>query len=159
MNSHGVSYTEHAPKYICSIRGTELGLRAHGESDCRAMEFILLGFPLSRQVELLFLVLLLPTFLLTLLGNLLIISVVLSYSRLHTPMYFFLCNLSSWTSSAPPSFLQKHWPTQYLGIKPSPLLAVSTIVLFLLLPGHGSVSPAGSHVLCPLCHHLLPPAV
>ncbi|XP_003420978.2 olfactory receptor 6J1 [Loxodonta africana] len=57
-------------------------------------EFILLGFPLSREVELLFLVLLLPTFLLTLLGNLLIISIVLSYSRLHTPMYFFLCNLS-----------------------------------------------------------------
>ncbi|XP_057581022.1 olfactory receptor 6J1 [Hippopotamus amphibius kiboko] len=58
------------------------------------IEFILLGFPLSRQVELLFLVLLLPTFLLTLLGNLLIVSIVLSYSRLHTPMYFFLCNLS-----------------------------------------------------------------
>ncbi|KAM9646086.1 olfactory receptor 6J1 [Trichechus inunguis] len=57
-------------------------------------EFILLGFPLSRDVELLFLVLLLPTFLLTLLGNLLIISIVLSYSRLHTRMYFFLCNLS-----------------------------------------------------------------
>lgn len=42
----------------------------------------------------LFLVLLLPTFLLTLLGSLLLISIVLSYSRLHTPMYFFLCNLS-----------------------------------------------------------------
>lgn len=57
-------------------------------------EFILLGFALSRQVELLFLVLLLSTFLLTLLGNLLIISIVLSYSCLPTPMYFFLCNLS-----------------------------------------------------------------
>ncbi|XP_037691099.1 olfactory receptor 6J1-like [Choloepus didactylus] len=57
-------------------------------------EFILLGFLLSREVELLFLVLLLPMFLLTLLGNLLIISVVLSHSRLHIPMYFFLCNLS-----------------------------------------------------------------
>ncbi|KAM5340262.1 LOW QUALITY PROTEIN: olfactory receptor 6J1 [Glossophaga mutica] len=56
-------------------------------------EFVLLGFPLSRQGELLFLVLLLPAFLLTLLGNLLIISVVLSYCRL-TPLYFFLCNLS-----------------------------------------------------------------
>ncbi|KAM9090627.1 LOW QUALITY PROTEIN: olfactory receptor 6J1 [Megaptera novaeangliae] len=63
------------------------------ENQAGVMEFILLGFPLSRQVELLFLVLLLPTFLLTLLGNLLIISVVPSYSRLHTPMYFFLCNL------------------------------------------------------------------
>lgn len=54
----------------------------------------MLGFPLSRQVELLFLVLLLPAFLLTLLGHLLIISIVLPYSRLHTLMYLFLCNLS-----------------------------------------------------------------
>ncbi|EHH63465.1 hypothetical protein EGM_16433, partial [Macaca fascicularis] len=57
-------------------------------------EFVLLGFSLSREVELLFLVLLLLTFLLTLLGNLLIIFTVLSCSRLHTPMYFLLCNLS-----------------------------------------------------------------
>ncbi|XP_024412065.2 olfactory receptor 6J1 [Desmodus rotundus] len=54
--------------------------------------FVLLGFLLCRQVELLFLVLLLPIFLLTLLGSLFIISIVLSYSRLQTPMYFFLCN-------------------------------------------------------------------
>ncbi|KAL4692711.1 hypothetical protein H8959_016521 [Pygathrix nigripes] len=58
-------------------------------------EFVLLGFSLSREAELLFLVLLLPTCLLTLLGNLLIIFTVLSCSRLHTPMYFFLCNLST----------------------------------------------------------------
>nr|XP_054304785.1 olfactory receptor 6J1 [Pongo pygmaeus] len=57
-------------------------------------EFFLLGFSLSREAELLLLVLLLPTFLLTLRGNLLIISTVLSCSRLHTPMYLFLCNLS-----------------------------------------------------------------
>ncbi|KAM7154767.1 LOW QUALITY PROTEIN: olfactory receptor 6J1 [Molossus nigricans] len=57
-------------------------------------EFILLGFPLSRQVELLFLVVLLPMFLLTLLGNLLIIPIVLSDSHLHTPMNFFPCKLS-----------------------------------------------------------------
>ncbi|XP_012668281.1 olfactory receptor 6J1 [Otolemur garnettii] len=65
-----------------------------GNQTAAVTEFILLGFALSREVELLFLVLLLPTFLLTLLGNLLIISIVLFYSRLHTPMYFFLCNLS-----------------------------------------------------------------
>uniref|UniRef100_F6T243 Olfactory receptor n=1 Tax=Monodelphis domestica TaxID=13616 RepID=F6T243_MONDO len=57
-------------------------------------EFILLGFPISREVELLFFILLLPTYLLTLLGNILIICTVVSYSRLYTPMYFFLCNLS-----------------------------------------------------------------
>uniref|UniRef100_A0A4X2M0I7 Olfactory receptor n=1 Tax=Vombatus ursinus TaxID=29139 RepID=A0A4X2M0I7_VOMUR len=57
-------------------------------------EFILLGFPISREVELLFFMLLLPTYLLTLLGNILITCVVVSYSRLYTPVYFFLCNLS-----------------------------------------------------------------
>ncbi|XP_032121423.1 olfactory receptor 6J1 [Sapajus apella] len=66
-----------------------------GNGTAAVTEFVLLGFPLSREAELLFLVLLLPTFLLTLLGNLLIISTVLSCSHLHTPMYFFLCNLST----------------------------------------------------------------
>ncbi|XP_068953590.1 olfactory receptor 6J1-like [Petaurus breviceps papuanus] len=57
-------------------------------------EFILLGFPISREVELLFFMLLLPTYLMTLLGNVLIIYIVVSHSCLYTPMYFFLCNLS-----------------------------------------------------------------
>ncbi|XP_020840021.1 olfactory receptor 6J1-like [Phascolarctos cinereus] len=57
-------------------------------------EFVLLGFPISRKTELLFFVLLLPTYLMTLLGNIVIIYLVVSHSRLYTPMYFFLCNLS-----------------------------------------------------------------
>ncbi|XP_027700915.1 olfactory receptor 6J1-like [Vombatus ursinus] len=57
-------------------------------------EFILLGFPISSEVELLFFVLLLPSYLITLLGNILIICIVVSYPHLYTPMYFFLCNLS-----------------------------------------------------------------
>ncbi|XP_020839988.2 olfactory receptor 6J1-like [Phascolarctos cinereus] len=57
-------------------------------------QFILLGFPISREVELLLFVLLLPTYLTTLLGNTLIICIVVSYSRLYTPVYFSLCNLS-----------------------------------------------------------------
>ena len=63
---------------LCPIRGTELGGWPMEDQSASLMEFILLGFPLSRQVELLLLVLLLPTFLLTLLGKLLIISVMLS---------------------------------------------------------------------------------
>lgn len=78
---------------LCPIRGTELGEWPMENQSALLMEFILLGFPLSRQVELLFLVFLLPAFLLMLLGNLLIISVVLSWARLHTSMYFFLCSL------------------------------------------------------------------
>ncbi|XP_043836422.1 olfactory receptor 6J1-like [Dromiciops gliroides] len=57
-------------------------------------EFILLAFPIDREVELLFFMLLLPTYMITLLGNILIIYIVMSLSRLYTPMYLFLCNLS-----------------------------------------------------------------
>ncbi|XP_058047711.1 olfactory receptor 5V1-like [Ahaetulla prasina] len=57
-------------------------------------EFILLGFSslLSQQVQL-FLVFL-AAYLATLMGNLMIIFLVLQDSRLHTPMYFFLSQLS-----------------------------------------------------------------
>ncbi|XP_074092338.1 olfactory receptor 6J1-like [Macrotis lagotis] len=58
------------------------------------IELILLGFPISREVELLVFLLLLPTYLITLLGNILIIYIIVSHSNLFTPMYFFLCNLS-----------------------------------------------------------------
>ncbi|KAM9061420.1 olfactory receptor 6J1-like [Sarcophilus harrisii] len=57
-------------------------------------EFILLGFPISREVELLFFVFLLPTYMITLLGNIFIIYIIVSHSCFYTPMYFFLCNLS-----------------------------------------------------------------
>ncbi|XP_074141308.1 olfactory receptor 6J1-like [Sminthopsis crassicaudata] len=56
--------------------------------------FILLGFPISREVELLFFVFFLPMYMITLLGNIFIIYIIVSHSRLCTPMYFFLCNLS-----------------------------------------------------------------
>ena len=49
---------------LCPVRGTELGGWPMEDQSAALMEFILLGFPLSRQVELLLLVLLLPTFLL-----------------------------------------------------------------------------------------------
>ncbi|XP_067401870.1 olfactory receptor 10D3-like [Emydura macquarii macquarii] len=49
----------------------------------------------------------------TLLGNLLISSVFLANSRLHTPMYFFLCNLSvvdlGFASISTPKFLVSLW--------------------------------------------------
>ncbi|XP_051829900.1 LOW QUALITY PROTEIN: olfactory receptor 6J1-like [Antechinus flavipes] len=57
-------------------------------------EFILLGFPISREEELLFFVFLLPTYMITLLGNIFIIYIIVSHSHLYMPMYFFLCNLS-----------------------------------------------------------------
>ncbi|XP_067413606.1 putative olfactory receptor 10D4 [Emydura macquarii macquarii] len=57
-------------------------------------EFILLGIPNTKGHETILFISFLAFYLCTLLGNLLILSAILADSRLHTPMYFFLCNLS-----------------------------------------------------------------
>ncbi|XP_071473528.1 olfactory receptor 7C2-like [Marmota flaviventris] len=56
--------------------------------------FILLGFTGDPDLQSLLLGLLLSGYLVTVTGNLLIILAVISDSHLHTPMYFFLSNLS-----------------------------------------------------------------
>ncbi|XP_066486597.1 olfactory receptor 6M1-like [Tiliqua scincoides] len=58
-------------------------------------EFILIGFQLPRPMEVLLFTVLLFVFLLTLTGNITIITLVCLDQRLQTPMYFFLCNLSN----------------------------------------------------------------
>lgn len=57
-------------------------------------EFILLNFPQFHQQEHLLGIFLLASYLLTLAGNTMIIIVVIYDHHLHTPMYFFLWNLS-----------------------------------------------------------------
>ncbi|XP_014440290.1 putative olfactory receptor 10D4 [Tupaia chinensis] len=57
-------------------------------------EFILLGIPESEGLETTLLFLFSSIYSCTLLGNVLILTAILSSSRLHTPMYFFLGNLS-----------------------------------------------------------------
>ncbi|XP_006885684.1 PREDICTED: olfactory receptor 2D3-like [Elephantulus edwardii] len=57
-------------------------------------EFILLGLSSDPQTQILLFVIFLIIYLLTALGNLLIIILINVDSRLHTPMYFFLKNLS-----------------------------------------------------------------
>ncbi|XP_063158672.1 olfactory receptor 5P56-like [Candoia aspera] len=57
-------------------------------------EFILLGLTSHRGTQLLLFGVILIVYLLTLLGNLLIITLVWADSQLHTPMYFFLSNLA-----------------------------------------------------------------
>lgn len=57
-------------------------------------EFFLLGLSDKPELQPLLFVLFLSMYLVTMLGNLLIILAVTSDSHLHTPMYFFLCNLS-----------------------------------------------------------------
>uniref|UniRef100_A0A4X1TE63 G-protein coupled receptors family 1 profile domain-containing protein n=1 Tax=Sus scrofa TaxID=9823 RepID=A0A4X1TE63_PIG len=57
-------------------------------------EFLLMGLPHTNGLENVLFVVFLAFYLLTLLGNLLILLAILTSSSLHTPMYFFLGNLS-----------------------------------------------------------------
>ncbi|XP_070270112.1 olfactory receptor 7A17-like [Myotis yumanensis] len=63
-------------------------------NDTLISEFLLLGFSEEPALQPLIFGLFLSMYLITVLGNLLIILVVSSDSHLHTPMYFFLSNLS-----------------------------------------------------------------
>ncbi|XP_061447759.1 olfactory receptor 14A16-like [Rhineura floridana] len=56
--------------------------------------FLLLGFSGDRKLQILHFVIFLAMYLAILMGNLLIITLVAVNSHLHTPMYFFLVNLS-----------------------------------------------------------------
>ncbi|KAJ1060419.1 hypothetical protein K5549_013014 [Capra hircus] len=73
-------------------------------------EFFLLGFSEDPELQPLIFGLFLSMYLLTVFGNLLIILVTISDSHLHTPMYFFLSNLSfvdiCFTSTTIPKMLQ-----------------------------------------------------
>ncbi|XP_055972159.1 olfactory receptor 2D2-like [Sorex fumeus] len=57
-------------------------------------EFFLLGLSDDPYTQKLLFVLFLVVYLVTVLGNLLLMSLIWIDSQLHTPMYFFLCNLS-----------------------------------------------------------------
>uniref|UniRef100_G3TT14 Olfactory receptor n=1 Tax=Loxodonta africana TaxID=9785 RepID=G3TT14_LOXAF len=64
------------------------------ENQTYLTEFILLGLSSDQHTQVLLFVVFLIIYLLTVSGNLLIIVLVNADSRLHTPMYFFLKNLS-----------------------------------------------------------------
>nr|XP_036852489.1 olfactory receptor 13C7-like [Manis javanica] len=72
-------------------------------------EFILLGLSAHPKLEKMFFVLILLMYLVTLLGNVVLILVTVWVPRLHTPMYFFLGNLSfldiCYTTSSVPLIL------------------------------------------------------
>ncbi|XP_038621206.1 olfactory receptor 482-like [Tachyglossus aculeatus] len=57
-------------------------------------EFILLGLTENWELQGIFFVLFLNIYIVTVLGNLVIILLIRVHSQLHTPMYFFLCHLS-----------------------------------------------------------------
>ncbi|MRI72395.1 hypothetical protein FDP56_18700, partial [Enterococcus casseliflavus] len=64
------------------------------ENYTRIKELIVLGLTQSQQVSAVLFLFLLLVYVTTLLGNLLIMVTVTCESRLHTPMYFLLRNLS-----------------------------------------------------------------
>ncbi|KAG3280112.1 olfactory receptor 7A17-like [Ictidomys tridecemlineatus] len=64
------------------------------ENDTQLSEFLLLGFSEDPELQPLIFGLFLSVYLVTVLGNLLIILATVSDFHLHTPMYFFLSNLS-----------------------------------------------------------------
>ncbi|XP_077774378.1 olfactory receptor 6F1-like [Podarcis muralis] len=64
------------------------------QNGTKVMEFILLGFPGSQYLQMSIFMLFLIMYVMSLLGNVAIIILVIANRRLHTPMYFFLCNLS-----------------------------------------------------------------
>ncbi|XP_075850988.1 olfactory receptor 1F1-like [Microcebus murinus] len=83
-----------------------------GTNQSSVSEFILLGLSRQPQQQQLLFVLFLSMYLATVLGNLLLILAVSTDSRLHTPMYFFLGNLSfvdvSFSSNTTPKMLANH---------------------------------------------------
>ncbi|ELW64550.1 olfactory receptor 13C8 [Tupaia chinensis] len=78
-------------------------------NDSMLTEFVLVGLSAHPKLQTVFFVLILWMYLMILLGNGVLISVIINDSRLHTPMYFFLCNLSfldiCYTSSSVPLIL------------------------------------------------------
>ncbi|KAM3823658.1 olfactory receptor 6C74-like [Vipera latastei] len=64
------------------------------QNTTRIKEFILLGFGNAENLNVLLFVLFIIIYTITLSGNLLIIVLVVTKKYLHTPMYFFLSNLS-----------------------------------------------------------------
>ncbi|XP_016048113.2 olfactory receptor 1361-like [Erinaceus europaeus] len=83
-----------------------------GDNHTQVTEFLLLGLSQDpREQQVLFL-LFLSMYLVTGLGNLLIVLAIVMDPRLHTPMYFFLANLASvdvcFTSTTVPKMLANH---------------------------------------------------
>ncbi|NXJ71887.1 O14I1 protein, partial [Rostratula benghalensis] len=81
------------------------------------LEFLLLAFADTRELQLLHFGLFLGIYLAALLGNALIITAVACDHRLHNPMYFFLLNLSfldlgSISTTVPKSMANSLWNTR-----------------------------------------------
>uniref|UniRef100_A0A8C5QZD7 Olfactory receptor n=1 Tax=Leptobrachium leishanense TaxID=445787 RepID=A0A8C5QZD7_9ANUR len=78
-------------------------------NNTEVMEFLLMGFYEYPHLQHMFFLMFLLAYLMALFGNLTIILVIFTEPHLHTPMYFFLCNLSfldiTFTSTILPKLL------------------------------------------------------
>ncbi|XP_054848668.1 olfactory receptor 958-like [Eublepharis macularius] len=87
--------------------------RSHRENFTVVTHFTLLGIPHTEGLQNILFVVFLIFYMCTLLGNLLIMTAIFTDSRLHTPMYFFLCNLSvldiGFSSVSTPKMLTNLW--------------------------------------------------
>ncbi|NXA27487.1 O14I1 protein, partial [Ibidorhyncha struthersii] len=98
-------------------------------------EFLLLAFADTRELQLLHFGLFLGLYLATLLGNGLIITTITCDHRLHTPMYFFLLNLSvldlgSISTTVPKAMANSLWDTRAISYAGC---AAQVFLLFFLL--------------------------
>ncbi|KAG8547838.1 hypothetical protein GDO81_027337, partial [Engystomops pustulosus] len=79
-------------------------------NESRVTEFLLVGFSIIHGAQVFIFFLFLLVYISTLLGNILIITLVMTTPQFKTPMYFFLCNLSFmeiwYTSVTLPKMLQ-----------------------------------------------------
>ncbi|CAK6445553.1 unnamed protein product [Pipistrellus nathusii] len=106
------------------------------ENHTEASQFLLLGLSDAPKLQPLFCGVFLSMYLLTVLGNLIIIVAISSDSHLHTPMYFFLTNLSCvdicFTSTTVPKMLvniqAQRKTISYIG-------CLTQVYLFTLLAG------------------------
>ncbi|KAK4806000.1 hypothetical protein QYF61_006977 [Mycteria americana] len=110
--------------YVCpklsvtSLPWTGLhALRKQMSNSSSITQFLLLAFADTRELQLLQFWLFLGIYLAALLGNGLIITAVACDHRLHTPMYFFLLNLSvldlgSFSTTVPKSMSNSLWDTR-----------------------------------------------
>ncbi|XP_025907126.1 olfactory receptor 14J1-like [Nothoprocta perdicaria] len=104
-------------------------------------EFLLLAFSETRELQLLHFAVFLCIYLFALLGNGLIITAIVYNNHLHSPMYFFLLNLSvldiaSISTTVPKSMANSLWDTRaisYLGC------AAQVFFLFFLLSAETSL--------------------
>ncbi|XP_067386473.1 olfactory receptor 6B1-like [Emydura macquarii macquarii] len=84
-----------------------------GKNQTFIAEFILLGFGNVPEMQILLFLLFLVIYTVTVAGNTLIVVLVVADQHLHTPMYFFLGNLSCletcYTSSILPKMLSNFW--------------------------------------------------